>query len=195
MAKKETALQEFHSSNRTAPSTWRSHGNYPLILFISVRGYITGPVEEKESRRGKEGPAPLWRFRAKPSARHSFAEEAKVANYRRRLNASHYDGSYSAPFLLDSRRGVKVYRPLRKSSGAAFQLPLAPLPSTSLPFYRSSASKDPRFISTPGIRFYFLHDSFYFFSTPLFFRFLFFSRIYSFKEISRVIFFFFQFFH
>lgn len=155
----ETALQEFHSSNRTAPSTWRSHGNYPLILFISVRGYITGPVEGKESRRGEEGPAPLWRFRAKPSARHSFAEEAKVANYRRRLNASHYDGSYSAPFLLDSRRGVKVYRPLRKSSGAAFQPPLAS-PSTSLPFYRSSASKDPRFISTPGIRFLFLHVSF-----------------------------------
>lgn len=105
-----------------------AHGNYPLILFISGRGYITARWgKEPEVVKGRER-APLWRFRTKPSARHSFAEEAKVANYRRRLNASHYDGSYSAPFLLDSRRGVKVYRPLRKSSGFPTLRALFPVP-------------------------------------------------------------------
>lgn len=124
--KKETTLEEFHRTQYLRRG--EAHGNYPLILFISGRGYITARWgKEPEVVKGRER-APLWRFRAKPSARHSFAEEAKVANYRRRLNASHYDGSYSAPFLLDSRRGVKVYRPLRKSSGFPTLRALFPVP-------------------------------------------------------------------
>lgn len=38
---KQNRPPEIPSAGRTAPSTWRTSSNYPLILFISDRGYIT----------------------------------------------------------------------------------------------------------------------------------------------------------
>lgn len=37
---KQNRPPEIPSAGRTAPSTWRTSSNYPLILFISDRGYI-----------------------------------------------------------------------------------------------------------------------------------------------------------
>lgn len=38
---KQNRPPEIPLAGRTAPSTWRTSSNYPLILFISDRGYIT----------------------------------------------------------------------------------------------------------------------------------------------------------
>lgn len=103
----------------------------PLVItldIIYIRRWLYHDPEERERERGcRARPATALAVPRKTFRGHSFAEEAKVANYRRRLNASHYDGSYSAPFLparRDSTRRCKVHRPLRKSSEIRFPNPL-----------------------------------------------------------------------